>query len=153
LQTIWGKTASLYVLACEGGAILAGLAEPQIVAMRRYGDRLGLAFQIVDDVLDFVGDESYLGKRVGSDLRQGTITLPVINLRELMPDGQFRAAFEDYDVDRLVDLVRTSPAVDRSYAEAEQLLEEARAALRTVPAGEARDTLASITHYVLDRRV
>ncbi len=152
LQTIWGKTASLYVLACEGAAILAGLAEAQIVAMRRYGDRLGLAFQIVDDVLDFVGDETHLGKRVGSDLRQGTITLPVIKLRESMSDGQFRAAFDADDVDRLVQLVRESPAVDRSYADAEQLLDEARAELRHVPGGEARDALERITYYVLDRR-
>src|SRR5829696_2576193 len=71
-QTIWGKTASLFVLACEGSAILAGLTEPQIEAMRRYGDRLGLAFQVADDILDFVGDEADLGKPVGSDLRQGT---------------------------------------------------------------------------------
>jgi geranylgeranyl pyrophosphate synthase len=152
LQTIWGKTASLYVLACEGSAILARLSEEQIAAMRRYGDRLGLAFQIVDDVLDFVGDEASLGKRVGSDLRQGTITLPVIKLRESMPDGEFRAAFDQYDVDRLVELVRQSPAIDRSYAEAEHLLDEARGALGLVPAGDARDALENITYYVLDRR-
>ena len=153
LQTIWGKTASLFVLACEGSAVLAGLAEPQVQAMRRYGDRIGLAFQIVDDVLDFVGDESKLGKQVGSDLRQGTITLPVICLRETMPAEQFRAAFDDDDVDRLVRLVRESPAIDRSYAEAERMLEEAREALKLVPAGEARDVLENLTRYVVERRV
>ena len=68
-QTIWGKTASLFVLACEGSAILAGLSEPAIVGMRRYGDRLGLAFQVVDDILDFIGTEAELGKPVGSDVR------------------------------------------------------------------------------------
>src|SRR5687768_11741103 len=96
-QTIWGKTASLFVLACEGSAILAGLSEPQIAAMRRYGDRLGLAFQVVDDVLDFIGDEAQLGKPVGSDVRQGTITLPVICLREILPPDEFRAAFAEDD--------------------------------------------------------
>ena len=153
LQTIWGKTASLFVLACEGSAILAGLSEPQVQAMRHYGDRIGLAFQIVDDVLDFVGDESTLGKQVGSDLRQGTITLPVICLREAMPAEQFRAAFEEDDLDRVVRLVRESPAVDRAYAEAERLLQEARAALKSAPAGEARDVLENLTRYVVDRRV
>ncbi len=153
LHTIWGKTASLFVLACEGSAILAGLDEPRVRAMRRYGDRMGLAFQIVDDVLDFVGDESKLGKQVGSDLRQGTITLPVICLRETMPTGEFRAAFEDDDPDGLVRLVRESSAIDRSYAEAERLLQEARDALALVPAGEPRDVLENLTRYVVDRRV
>ncbi len=120
--------------------------------MRRYGDRLGLAFQIVDDVLDFVGDETHLGKDVGSDLRQGTITLPVIYLRDSLSDGQIRAAFEEYDVERLVEFVRESTAIDRAYAEASRLLEEARAALREAPAGEARDALESLTGYVLERR-
>ena len=152
IQTIWGKTASLFVLACEGSAILAGLREPQVEAMRRYGDRVGLAFQIVDDVLDFVGDETHLGKDVGSDLRQGTITLPVIYLRDSLSDGQIRAAFEEYDVERLVEFVRESTAIDRAYAEASRLLEEARAALREAPAGEARDALESLTGYVLERR-
>ena len=152
LQTIWGKTASLFVLACEGSAVLAGLAEPQVQAMRRYGDRVGLAFQIVDDVLDFVGDESKLGKQVGSDLRQGTITLPVICLREAMRPEQFRAAFADDDVDRLVRVVRDSPAIDRAYAEAEQMLQEAREALKLVPAGEPRDLLDNLTRFVVDRR-
>jgi geranylgeranyl pyrophosphate synthase len=153
LDTIWGKTASLFVLACQGSAILADLPEEQVQAMRRFGDRLGLAFQIVDDILDFVGDEAVLGKRVGSDLRQGTITLPVIYLRESMSDGQFRAAFDADDVDRLVDLVRASPAIDRTYTEAERLLEEARDALREIRPGEARDVLENLTRYVVDRGV
>ena len=152
LRTIWGKTASLFVLACEGSAILAGLSERQIEAMRRYGDRVGLAFQIIDDVLDFVGDESLLGKRVGSDLRQGTITLPIIYLRDALPDGRFRAAFEEHDVDRLVELVRGSRAIDRAYAEADRLLEEARETLALVPVGEPRDALESLTRYVAERR-
>ena len=150
-ETIWGKTASLFVLACEGSAILAGLPEPQVQTLRTYGDRLGLAFQIVDDALDLVGDESLLGKRVGSDLRQGTITLPVICLRDGMPEREFRAAFEEYDVDRLVDLIRGSSAIDRTYAEAERLLAEARDALQLAPPGEARDALEALTGYVVER--
>jgi len=152
LQTIWGKTASLFVLACEGSAILAGLDEPRIQAMRRYGERVGLAFQIVDDLLDFVGDEASLGKRVGSDLRQGTITLPVICLRDALPAAEFAAAFDEYDVDRLVELVRGSAAIERARAEAERLLEEARSSLELVPAGEPRDALECLTHYVAERR-
>src|SRR5439155_18350792 len=80
-ETIWGKTAALFVLACEGGAILGGAPEPQVQALREFGRRVGLAFQVVDDILDYVGDESLLGKPVGSDLRQGIVTLPLLHLR------------------------------------------------------------------------
>jgi heptaprenyl diphosphate synthase len=152
-QTIWGKTASLFVLACEGSAILAGLPEPAIAAMRRYGDRLGLAFQVVDDILDFIGDESLLGKPVGSDVRQGTITLPVICLREIIPPEEFRAAFAEDDTSAVVDLVRTSGAVELAQAEADRLLAEARDALADAPAGQARDALEALTYYVVERRV
>jgi geranylgeranyl pyrophosphate synthase len=152
-QTIWGKTASLFVLACEGSAILAGLSEPQIAAMRRYGDRLGLAFQVVDDILDFIGEEAELGKPVGSDVRQGTITLPVICLRELVSADELRAAFAEDDRSTVIDLVRTSGAVEQAQAEADSLLAEARAALAELPDGAARDALESLTHYVVERRV
>jgi heptaprenyl diphosphate synthase len=152
-QTIWGKTASLFVLACEGSAILAGLTEPQIAAMRQFGDRLGLAFQVADDILDFVGDEAQLGKPVGGDLRQGTITLPVICLRDVLDSEAYRQAFAAEDVPALVELVRSSGAIDRARAEAESLLDEAREALQITPAGDARDALEALTYYVLDRRV
>lgn len=152
-ETIWGKTASLFVLACEGSAILSGLAEPQISAMRRYGDRLGLAFQVVDDILDFVGDEAELGKPVGSDVRQGTITLPVICLRELISPDEFRAAFAEDDRSLVIDLVRASGAVERAQVEADRLLTEARDALAELPDSLARDALDALTHYVVERRV
>jgi geranylgeranyl pyrophosphate synthase len=152
-QTIWGKTASLFVLACEGSAILAGLSEPQVAAMRRYGDRLGLAFQVVDDILDFIGEEAQLGKPVGSDVRQGTITLPVICLRELLPPEQFRAAFAEDDRSAVIELVRTSGAVEQAQAEADRLLAEAREALAELQDGVARDALEALTHYVVERRV
>jgi geranylgeranyl pyrophosphate synthase len=152
-QTIWGKTASLFVLACEGSAILAGLSEPQIAAMRHYGDRLGLAFQVVDDILDFIGEEAQLGKPVGSDVRQGTITLPVICLRELLPPEQFRAAFAEDDRSAVIELVRTSGAVEQAQAEADRLLAEAREALDELQDGVARDALEALTHYVVERRV
>jgi geranylgeranyl pyrophosphate synthase len=152
-QTIWGKTASLFVLACEGSAILARLPEPTILAMRRYGDRLGLAFQVVDDILDFIGTEAELGKPVGGDVRQGTITLPVICLRDLMAPDRFRAAFAEDDRSAVVELVRSSGAIELAQAEADRLLAEARDALMTAPAGQARDALESLTHYVVERRV
>jgi geranylgeranyl pyrophosphate synthase len=152
-QTIWGKTASLFVLACEGSAVLADLNETQVQAMRRYGDRLGLAFQVVDDILDFVGDERVLGKQVGSDLRQGIVTLPVLCLRERLSSEEYESRFDgdSDDMSGLVDLVRSSGAIDDAYAEARILVEEAQASLDTLPPGPARDTLHEIASYTVER--
>jgi geranylgeranyl pyrophosphate synthase len=94
-RTIGGKTASLFVLACQGTGLLVGLSPAQIDGLRAYGENLGLAFQVFDDILDFTSTEAELGKPVGSDLRQGTITLPVILMRDRrFADGRLRAAFE-----------------------------------------------------------
>jgi geranylgeranyl pyrophosphate synthase len=152
-QTIWGKTASLFVLACEGAAILAGLTETQVQAMRRYGDRLGLAFQVVDDILDFVGDERVLGKQVGSDLRQGIVTLPVLYLRDRLDPSEYETWFEreSDDMTDLVNLVRTSGAIEDSYAEARRLIDEAQESLEVLPPGPARDTLHEIASYTVER--
>ncbi|MDZ7727306.1 MAG: polyprenyl synthetase family protein [Dehalococcoidia bacterium] len=87
-QYLWrisGKTAALFANATEGGSVLGGSDEDTVAAMRTYGYSLGMAFQIVDDVLDFVGDEEVMGKPVGSDLREGTITLPGLLLLERYP--------------------------------------------------------------------
>jgi geranylgeranyl pyrophosphate synthase len=151
-RTIWGKTASLFVLACEGAAILAGFDDDRVQAMRRFGDRFGLAFQIADDALDFTGNERDLGKPVGNDLRQGTITLPVICLREHLPADEFRRLFDADDVERIIETVRASGAVERAISEADSLLALAREDLAMLPQGEARDVLEHLTHFVVERR-
>jgi geranylgeranyl pyrophosphate synthase len=152
-QTIWGKTASLFVLACQGSAILAGLSDDQIQAMRSYGDRLGLAFQVVDDILDFIGDERVLGKKVGSDLRQGIVTLPVLCLRDRISSAEYEAWFDrdPDDMEELIELVRSSGAIDDAYDEAHRLIEEAQQSLDILPPGEARETLFEIASYTVER--
>jgi geranylgeranyl pyrophosphate synthase len=151
-RTIWGKTASLFVLACQGTGLLVGLAAAQVDGLRRYGENLGLAFQVVDDILDFTSTEQELGKPVGSDLRQGTITLPVILLRDGGEvDGQYRTAFESDDVDLQVRLVRQSGAIATAYAEAEALVARARAALEVLPSGTERDALDALARFVTQR--
>ncbi len=152
-RTIRGKTASLFVLACQGTGLLAGLAPSAVDALRVYGEQLGLAFQVFDDILDFTATEEELGKPVGSDLRQGTITLPVILMREHdLADGRLRAAFEAEDVDLQVRLVQESGAIPAALAEAEELVARARAALRDVPVGTQRDALDALAAYVTRRR-
>jgi geranylgeranyl pyrophosphate synthase len=151
-RTISGKTASLFVLACQGTGLLVELGSAQVEALRVYGEKLGLAFQVYDDILDFTSTETQLGKPVGGDLRQGTITLPVILLRDRqLADGRLRAAFESEDVDLQVQLVQESGAIPAALAEAETLVSEARAALSYLPAGVERDALDALATYVTRR--
>jgi len=151
-RTISGKTASLFVLACQGTGLLAGMGQPQVEGLRAYGQSLGLAFQVVDDILDFTSTAQALGKPVGSDLRQGTITLPVILMRDRqLADGHMRAAFESDDVELQVRLVQESGAIPAAYAEAEALVARAHAALEPLPPGVQRDALNALATFVTHR--
>ena len=151
-RTIWGKTASLFVLACQGTGMLVGMHDEQVRALRAYGENLGLAFQVVDDILDFTSTEAALGKPVGSDLRQGTITLPVILLRDAdLADGRYQSAFESDDVDEQVRLVQTSGAIEAAYREAHTLVERALTALQSLPPGVERRALETLAAYVTRR--
>jgi geranylgeranyl pyrophosphate synthase len=150
-QAIRGKTAALFVLACEGGALLGGLPQALVIAMRRFGEQLGLAFQLIDDILDFAGDERDLGKPVGSDLRQGTITLPVVYLRDSTRDGRFTRLFDEGAMDQIVAEVQASDALIRCRAEAARLVVQAKTALAELPPGDARQALLHLADYVVER--
>jgi len=158
LQRIGGKTASLLSTACEGGAIISGVPEPWIEALRDYGFNLGMAFQIVDDILDFTGDEAAMGKPVGSDLKEGTLTLPSLLLMEddVSPRNPVRRLFaarrnRDRLLDEAVAAVRASDTLTRSLAIAEEFGERAVSALGPLPESDARQTLIDLVAYVLKR--
>lgn len=154
LRTIWGKTASLFVLACEGTAILAGLGDDQVRALRTYGEKLGLAFQVADDILDFTSSEEKLGKPVGGDLRQGTTTLPVILLRDReLANGRFTEVFESDDFESQIRLVQDSGAIEAARDEAERLAREAQDTLEVLPPGIQRDALRRLAAFVVRREV
>jgi geranylgeranyl pyrophosphate synthase len=155
-RTIEAKTAGLFVLACHAGAILGEANFAQTEALRRYGISLGLAFQIVDDILDLVGDEQVMGKPAGSDLRQGVITLPFIYLRDELPadlldtassdDGAREAAIQE-----IAAIARTSHGVERAHEEARGLVQMALSALEELPAGEIRELLADLAASAVTR--
>jgi heptaprenyl diphosphate synthase/octaprenyl-diphosphate synthase len=150
------KTASLFASAAEVGAVLSGGPESQGAALRAYGYNLGMAFQVVDDILDFTGTEESVGKPVGNDLAQGVLTLPVILLAERDPYNQvLHEAFgAKGDVEKLrkaVELVRDSRTIEEAFCFAEDFCEKARRALDGVPASPARDSLLSLTRYVTAR--
>ena len=157
LDRIAGKTASLFATAAEGGAIVTGASEQYVEPMRRYGEQLGMAFQIVDDILDFSATSEELGKPAGSDLLAGTLTLPTLLYMDRAPDDNpVRRAFDGVrrrsNLTRAVEEIRASDILDEAMTTARRFAEEARAALADIPAGEPRTTLDRLVDYVLSRR-
>jgi len=156
LQRIGGKTASLFATACEGGAIVSGQPDEWCQAFRDYGYNFGMAFQIVDDILDFTGNEDEMGKPVGSDLMQGTLTLPSLLL---MDRSQKNNAVQRYFArparDRLAQAVQSvldSGVAEESYEMAKDFCARARDSLGVLPDLADRQTLEELTAYILERR-
>jgi heptaprenyl diphosphate synthase/octaprenyl-diphosphate synthase len=154
---IAGKTASLFATAAQGGAMIGGCRPEWVEALRVYGENLGMAFQIVDDILDFTGDEAELGKPAGSDLASGTLTLPSLLLIERYPDNNpveryFAGRQKAQNLSRALQMIRESDILDKSYAVAYDFRDRALAALEALPAREERDVLQDLAHYVTTRR-
>lgn len=158
LRRIGGKTASLIEAACEGGAIVSAAPEPYVAALRDYGFNLGMAFQIVDDILDFTGDEATLGKPAGSDLREGTLTLPSLYVLEddPSPRNPVRRLFaaqrnQEQRLEEALARVRSGDALIRTQAVAQDFGNRALSALEPLPRTPARETLAELVRYTLVR--
>ncbi len=152
---IYRKTGSLFSLSTQTGALLAGADEPSIAVMKDYGDNLGIAFQIVDDILDFTSTPEKLGKPVGSDLRQGTLTLPAMLVLERYPDDNpVRRYFETRD-DRCtretVDLVLNSDIIAVSYATAAEFRDRACRDLKSLPDTACRRSLEYLGEYIINQ--
>jgi geranylgeranyl pyrophosphate synthase len=154
---IYAKTAHLIALSAITGAVLADASAEALDALQVYGERVGLAFQIVDDVLDLVADETVLGKPVGSDLRQGLITLPVLLFMEQEPDHPLlQRALEPTPpqeiVQQAVQLVAGSPAIPHALEIAQGYVSEAQAALDAVPPSPYRTALLDLAEFVVRRQ-
>jgi geranylgeranyl pyrophosphate synthase len=160
-ERTYGKTASLFAGAAEMGAILAGASEPEIQHLRTYGSDLGMAFQIVDDILDLTGGTEQLGKPAGNDLRQGTITLPVIlylsdvgiespmgRRVEAVVKGTMTAASE---IDEVVDEIRATDVVHRAARIAERYIDSAKTRSQTVPDRETQELLEELAESAIHR--
>lgn len=154
---IAGKTASLFATAAKGGALIAGVSKESAEGLRSYGENLGMAFQIVDDILDFTGDEAEMGKPVGSDLMQGTLTLPSLLLIERYPGNNpikrfFAGRQKAENLRRSIAMIRESDILDESYRVAGDFRDRAVAAVQTLPPSEAREALVDICSWVMARR-
>ncbi|HXN78574.1 MAG TPA: secondary thiamine-phosphate synthase enzyme YjbQ [Candidatus Dormibacteraeota bacterium] len=153
LRVVRGKTAALFAAACAAGALLSE-ASPEIVeAVRRYGDLLGVAFQMADDMVDFSPSS---GKPVGLDIRQRVLSLPLIYAAEDRTVGPevrrlLAGALGDAEVGRVADLVTSSDALARVRSEAQALVDAAVHELETVELDGLRPTLIGLAHSAVDR--
>ncbi|MGD9142742.1 MAG: polyprenyl synthetase family protein [Dehalococcoidia bacterium] len=155
-QRIYGKTASLFSLSTQSGVILSKAPESAVAIMKEYGDNLGMAFQIVDDILDFTSTENAMGKPVGSDLTQGTLTLPAIMLLERYPDDNpVKKIFESRDmeyVSEAIDMVLNSSIIEDCYLVASEYSKTGCKNLGQLPESGSREELLALCEYVVMRQ-
>ena len=154
LEKSYCKTASLIANSARAAGVLSGLAEPQLDDLYCFGRQLGLAFQVVDDILDFTGSDQQLGKPAASDLASGYLTAPVLYALEERPAlaGLIEREFsEEGDLEQALALVRGCEAIPRSRALAEEFTREAHGAIEWLPASEPRSALRALPEYVLSR--
>lgn len=159
LAIIEAKTAALFEAAARAGALAGGGSNAQADALAAYGKNLGLAFQIVDDALDYGGTTSVIGKSVGDDFREGKITLPVVIARRrgtaddkafwdraLKPDEQ-----REEDLPRAIHLIRSTGAAEATIHEARDYVSLAKQALAHLPKGPFREALSDLAELTVDR--
>jgi heptaprenyl diphosphate synthase len=158
LAVVAEKTGSLIATAGRYGGMFAGCPPEQVSALRRFGEIIGTAFQVSDDVIDIASPEESSGKTPGTDLREGVPTLPM--LYAVRRDGpgaaRLRALLaaplsDDGLVDEALELLRASDGLDRARDTLRELAAQARAELVALPACPARDALGALTDYVVDR--
>ena len=159
-EVIRGKTAALFAAACEVGAVIAGRPAEQCAAIAKFGMDLGMAFQLVDDALDYSAVQAELGKTVGDDFREGKLTYPVL-VAIAAAQGEEKAFWTrtieqgeqtEADLPAALELIRKHDATARTIARAEKFIDSACAALEGFPESEMRTALIDVARYTTARR-
>lgn len=159
LKVVRGKTAALFSAATQVGGVIAGASEPRVQALYDYGDALGIAFQIVDDLLDFQGDSTATGKNIGDDFRERKLTMPLIKA-VAKADAEERAFWvrtiekgkqQEGDLDTAVRLLHKHGALSDTSAAARAWAGKAKAALAPLPDHPIKEMLADLADYVVER--
>jgi octaprenyl-diphosphate synthase len=159
LRIIMAKTAALFAAAGESGAMIAAGSEDFTTAMRIFGHHLGIAFQLIDDALDYSGRQGQLGKSIGDDFREAKVTLPVIVAFERADDPAkefWRRTIEDGaqhegDLKRAIAFVDETGAIEKTQALARSHADQAIAALMNLPAHDIREALIAVAEFCVDR--
>jgi geranylgeranyl pyrophosphate synthase len=156
---IYAKTASLFQMSALASSMVGTEDEEIRASMKVFGYEVGMAFQIVDDILDFTGEQSAVGKPIGSDLLNGLVTLPAIYYAEShpgdedvlsLPEGGWK---DTQRVQRLVDEIRQSEAISLAMQEARQAVSRALNTLEDAPASPEKEALENLAKFIVDRRV
>ena len=159
LDVVRGKTAALFAAACEVGAVVAGRPAGEVAALHDYGMNLGIAFQLVDDALDYAADQAVLGKTVGDDFREGKITLPVLVAYEA-GDAAQRAFWqrtieaseqEEADLEHAMALMARYGAIPATLARAAEFADQAKRDLAAFPDSPIRRALLAVADYTVSR--
>ncbi len=157
LTKIRNKTALLFSAACSMGAVLSGAKETEIEAVGRYGENLGMAFQIYDDVLDISGDKRILGKPIGIDLKDGMVTMPIfLALQETSQRAYLQNVVENVnsteeEIEKAIRIIKATSAIKETKNRAKGFVEKAFEALKLIDADEARRELRFIGEFVINR--
>jgi geranylgeranyl pyrophosphate synthase len=158
-KRIYAKTASLIEMTTRTAAMISPVDDTIVESMRVYGYNLGIAFQIVDDVLDFTGEQAEVGKPVGSDLLQGLVTLPAIYYAEAHSDDPdviclINGCYSEHErMERLVQAVRKSPGVKKSLDDAQVYVKKALQPLAGMPDRIERQALEDLARYTVTRKI
>ena len=159
LDVIGGKTAALFAAACQVGAIVAGRPAHEAAALAKYGENIGMAFQLVDDALDYAADQVTLGKTIGDDFREGKITLPVLAAyeagtpveREFWCRTIEQSEQLDSDLDHALALMQRRGALATTLERAHRFAEDAQRALAPFPSSELRQCLHDVADFTVSR--
>ena len=158
-RRIYAKTASLFEMSALAAAMISTEDETVRMAMKSYGYEIGMAFQIMDDVLDFTGEQATIGKPVGSDLLQGLVTLPAIYYAESYPDDADVKLLAEGGwgnqerMDRLVQAIRNTESNSKAVAEARDHVDKGLEVLKKFPSSQERQALENLARYIIDRNV
>ncbi len=153
---IYEKTGSLFSLSAKAAALISPVDRKFINPAEEYGSEIGKAFQIVDDVLDFAGDQTRIGKPIGSDLRQGVPTLPTLYYGEQNPGDQalkdvLDGSASDSEIDQLIERINQSGVIQLAMNEARECTKKAISSLAGFPKGHDREYLEDLANYIVDR--
>ncbi|CAG6391388.1 polyprenyl synthetase family protein [Streptomyces cocklensis] len=165
LEVLAGKTSSLMAVSARFGSMMSGAEESVVHTLTQYGERIGIAFQLADDVLDIASDSHESGKTPGTDLREGIPTLPVLHVRKRYAQAGGAVSADDRRLIELLDgdltddalhaealgLLRAHPALDQARRDSLRYAEEARTALAPLPEGPAKQALVGLCDAVVHR--
>jgi geranylgeranyl pyrophosphate synthase len=158
-RRIYAKTASMFELAAKAPLFLCDSNDEELEAMRRFGYEVGMAFQIIDDILDFTSEQKYIGKPVANDLRQGLITLPALFFFEEYPEDKYVQAIlvgerlREEELRDLVSLIQGSGVIDKALGEAFAYTKRGLKSLEVMPAGVEKQALIELTDFIVSRQM